>query len=346
MKNKSYFKINLIYFTAITSVAVLFVLSYFGIINNTVLSSFLIQCVVMAAIPMLMYTLMISKNTKSTLKDIGFKKISAKSIGIIILLGFILYLLNTYIATFFSGIIAMFGYERLPQAQTPVSNQLFLQEFILSAILPGICEEILHRGILLNCNKKVHNTHSCLVISSILFGLTHLNINQFFYAAILGYLMGYANLVADSIYPSIIIHFMNNFLSIYFSYGVALNWPLAKIFAIVETFVFSNFTVSIIISTLLIFTLINTYKILIKKLAQERAKSDIKNIVQHLRLNHLNIIEAQQKINIANRILKSKSFTFEEKNKIKPSFTDNIFLISAIVLGSLITICSFIWGII
>ena len=88
------------------------------------------------------------------------------------------------------------------------------------------------------------------------------------------------------------------------------------------------------------------YKFLIKNLAHERAKSDIKNIVKHLRLNNLNMIEAQQKINIANKILKSKSFTLEEKNKIKPSFTDNIFLISAIVLGSLVTISSFIWGVI
>ena len=346
MKNKTYFKINLIYFTAMLSVAVCFVLSYFNIIKGSLLQTLLIQCVVMAGIPLFMYTILISKNTKNTFKDAGFKKISAKTIGIVIIIGFVLYLLNTYIATFFSGIISMFGYEHLPQAETPITHKLFLQEFLLSAVLPGICEEILHRGILLHCNKKVNNTHSCLIISSLLFGLTHLNIGQFFYAAILGYLIGYTSLVADSIYAGIIIHFMNNFLSIYFTYGTALNWPLAKLISFIESILFSNIITSIILVAVIILLLIYSYKTLIKCLAKERAKSDIKNIVKHLRLHNLDVTEAQSRIAAANKILKNKNVIFEEQAKIKPNFIDNVFLISAIILGSLITLSSFIWGII
>jgi len=348
MKNKKLFLLNLIYFTALSLIAVLFVLSYFGFISNDWLSSILIQIIVMAAIPILMYKLMFKKSFKTTMKHIGFKRISTKSILIIILLGFALYFLNSYIATFFSTIISMFGYEKLSfsQSQTNITYGLLLKELLLTAILPAICEEILHRGIMLNCAKRTYNPRFCLLISSILFGLTHLNINQFFYAAILGFLMGYVNLVCDSIIPSIIIHFMNNFLSIYFSYGNALDWPLATFIHSVETFISSNIVVFVAFTSITFVAILGLYSILVKTLAKERARSEIQNIVNCLQLNKLSIEAAQVKINQVNQILKEKdSFSNKMRHK-KATCLDNLFLISSIILGVSVTICSFIWGII
>ena len=350
MKNKNYFKINLIYFTAILSIAVLFVLSYFGVVVNEWLSSFLIQIVVMAAIPMLMYSLLISKSFKGTLKNLGFNKIGKKTLLIVILLGFILYFLNSYIATFFSSILTMFGYEKLPIQSTTtdtINTATILKEFLLTAILPGICEEILHRGVILNGAKKVYNTRYCLIISSILFGLAHLNINQFFYAAILGYFMGYINLITDRIYPSMIIHFMNNFLSVYFSYGLALDLPFTKLVNTIETFFASNIILFIMATTVGIMLILALYHYLTKILIKERAKNDLKKLVASLKLNQVPLIEAQVRINQANKILKDRSVLFyNNKKKLKPNFVDNIFLISSFILGITITICSFIWGII
>ena len=187
MKNKNFFKINFIYFTAMICVAVVFVLGYAGVIKNEVLSSFLIQIVVMFAIPLLMYTVLISRNVKQTFKDAGFKKLSGKMIALTILIGIVLYFVNSFVADAFSSIIALFGYENLYGATTiRLTYKYLLKDFILSAIFPAFCEEFLHRGIMLFSNKKVNNPRYCLIISSILFGLMHLNINQFFYAAILG----------------------------------------------------------------------------------------------------------------------------------------------------------------
>ena len=347
MKNKKIFKLNFIYFSALILVAVIFVLGNFGIIENEWLSSFLIQIVVMAAIPLLMYKLLFKKSLKTTLKDVGFKKISSKSIFIIIVLGFALYFLNSYIATFFSSIISLLGYERLILAPstTTFSYGLFLQEFLLTAILPGICEEILHRGIMLNCAKKLYNARYCLLISSILFGITHLNINQFFYAAILGYFMGYLNLACDSIYPSIIVHFMNNFLSTYFTFGKALNWPFANFVYNIEAIITSNIFLFISFSTLAVISILALYLYLTKLLLKEKAKKEIYTVVNSLKLNQLSLIEAQIKINEANKILKHKSAVLSKQKFQKPSLLDNLFLIAAFVLGISVTIFSFIWGI-
>ena len=345
MKNKNYFKINLIYFVAITLVAIVFVLGYFGVLKNDILTTFLIQIVIMFAIPLLMYSLLTKTSIKESLNHCGLKKISSKMVLISIALGFVLYFINSYVADAFYGLISFFGYESLSSSTTTTLNySTLLKELVLSCILPGFCEEFLHRGIMLHANKKHANTKFCLIISSILFGLTHLNICQFFYATILGVLMGYVSLVADSIVPSIIIHFMNNFLSNYFFYGTQLNWPLAKFANFVLNIFSSNIFAFIISSTLGILALIYLYKYLTKQLLKERTKNDVKKIVLALKMDKLSIIQAQIQFKEINNLLNQKKI--QEQEMKKTTFLENLFLISSMTLGALITISSFIWGVI
>lgn len=345
MKNKNIFKINAIYFTAICLVAVIFLCGYSGWLKNDILTSFLIQIVVMFALPLLMYSLLMKKSAKESLKDAGLKKISAKMVGISIILGIVLYFINSFVADAFSSIIALFGYENISSTSTTTFNYgMLIKEFILSCILPGFCEEFLHRGIILHANKKYSNTKYCLLISSILFGLTHLNIRQFFYAAILGYLMGYVTLVADSIVPSIIIHFMNNFLSTYFYYGTYLKWPLAKFVNFVTNLFYSNVFIFISTSSIAVILLFMLYQYLTKLMLKERAKTEIQSIVKALKMEQLSLDEAQEKFNCVNNLLKQKHQN--ENSKTKTTMLTKTLLISSIVLGALLTISSFIWGVI
>ena len=345
MKNNKLFKINTIYFVAITLVAIIFTLGYLGLIQNDILTSFLIQIVVMLAIPVLMYSLLFKKNIKQTLNDCGVKKIGSKMVAISIILGFVLYFINSFVADAFYGIITMFGYETISSSSTiTLDNTFLLKEFILSCILPGICEEFLHRGIMLHANKKHTNTKFCLIVSSLLFGLTHLNIRQFFYASILGFLIGCVSLAADSIVSAIIIHFMNNFLSNYFYYGTHLNWPFAKLINFITNIFLGDIFIFIISSIVGVILLLMLYKYLLKCLLQERARRDIKSIVTALQMEKLSLVQAQIQLNQINHFLKQKSI--QEQDKPKPRFVDNIFLIGSIVLGSLVTISSFIWGVI
>ena len=345
MKNKNFFKLNIIYFTAITLVATLFLLGYIGVIKNEILSSVLIQVVVMLAIPMLMYCLLLKRKPKETLKDCGIKKISAKMVAISILLGVVLYFINSFVADAFYSIISMFGYKSLSSGTTvKLTYGKLFKELILSCVLPGVCEEFLHRGLMLHANKKYANTKFCLITSSILFGLMHLNIRQFFYAAILGLLIGYVSLVADSIIPAIIIHFMNNFLSNYFFYGTQLNWPLAKFVNYVTNIFMENAFIFVGSSVTAIFLLLMLYNYLTRIILKERANNDIKAIMKALEMQKLSLIEAQIQINQINQLLKDKHT--QEITQKQTGFSDKIFLISSFILGALITISSFIWGVI
>lgn len=346
MKNKNIFKINIIYFVAICLVAMVFVLGYLGILQNDILSSFLIQIVVMFAIPLLMYSLLTKKNLKETFSDCGFKRITIKMLLISITLGFVLYFINSFVANAFYSILSLFGYESLPTNATSTFNYTtILKDFILSCILPGFCEEFLHRGIMLHANKKHNNTKFCLIVSSLLFGLTHLNIRQFFYASVLGFLMGLVNLASNSIFPSIIIHFMNNFLSNYFFYGTHLNWPLARFVNFISNFFMSDIFIFIVTSIISIVLLFLFYLYLLKQMLKERANHEIRTVVKELKMEKLTIVEAQSRFEKINSLLKHKTEKESLKNR-RFSFTENIFLISSFVLGILVTISSFIWGVI
>lgn len=345
MKNKNIFKINAIYFTAISLVAVVFLFGYMGWLKNDILTSFLIQIVVMFAIPILMYALLFKKSLKKTCNDIGLRKISSKMVGISIVLGIVLYFINSFVADAFASIIALFGYESISSSTTTSFNYgILIKEFILSCVLPGFCEEVLHRGIMLHANKKFANTKFCLIISSILFGLTHLNIRQFFYAAILGFLMGYVSLVANSIIPSIIIHFMNNFLSTYFYYGTHLNWPLAKFINFVTNIFLNDVFIFISTSTVSVALLLLAYQYLTKQLQKERAKFETQKTLTLLKKEQISVEDAQNKLSEINTLLKDKHI--KETKKPKPTFLQLTFLISSIVLGGFLTISSFIWGVI
>ena len=95
---------------------------------------------------------------------------------------------------------------------------------VMIAVLPGFCEEVTHRGLLVNGFAPRIGVMRAVMMSAILFGLMHMNIIQCFYAAILGYFMALAMLATRSIWTPIIIHFTNNAMGTYLTYAGAYGW--------------------------------------------------------------------------------------------------------------------------
>ena len=344
MQNKKIFFINL----CMLSVAIIFVLGHFGIVTNIYLSTFLIQGIVMFAIPTILYSLFISRNVKQTFNDFGFKKISFKILLISIGLGFVLFFVNNYIADIFYTILTFLGYDNSVNIALNVNYKIGV-EFLLTAIIPGICEEVLHRGMFMRGCKKQGFTRYGLLFSSLLFGLIHLNIQQFCYAMVLGALMSFVVIVADSIYPAMIIHFMNNALSIHFSYGIKYNWPLANFKATIENTIFSmGFMFSIIAICGVIFLLLYLYRTLINLIVKEKQKNVALELAKDLKMENMDYSNMQAKLNEIETVLqqtsnkKTTQLITDEKTL---TLVDKIFLYSSIILGALITVCSFIWGI-
>lgn len=102
----------------------------------------------------------------------------------------------------------------IPIPQNP--SELFLSILVI-AVAPSICEEILHRGILLRAYEN-RGTVKAIVISSIMFGVFHFDITNLFGPILLGLLFGYYVVRTNSIFAGVIAHFMNNFLATILQY--------------------------------------------------------------------------------------------------------------------------------
>ncbi|MCL2851254.1 MAG: CPBP family intramembrane metalloprotease [Firmicutes bacterium] len=155
-----------------------------------------------------------------------FRSMSAKIFGLAIVLGLLMFLFNIFVSSFANGILAVAGF-RFPTGGTGSSfggvGGLFVS-LILIGVLPGLCEEVEHRGMLMQSFKRRLGVQRALLFTAILFGLMHFNVVQVIFAAILGYLMGLAGVAAKNIWVPIIIHFMNNSIATYLSYAGQYGW--------------------------------------------------------------------------------------------------------------------------
>jgi membrane protease YdiL (CAAX protease family) len=91
---------------------------------------------------------------------------------------------------------------------------------LLISILPGVCEELLFRGFLLQgLRKKLSNT-SAIVIVGILFGVFHLDPYRFLPVTLLGILFGYMVVRTGSLLTGMVAHSTNNAIAMLISYAV------------------------------------------------------------------------------------------------------------------------------
>lgn len=94
-----------------------------------------------------------------------------------------------------------------------ISNQpLFISVFAI-AIIPCILEEAVYRGVFFHEYQKI-DPRKGILLSALLFGLMHLNLNQFFYAFVMGIFFSLLVEATDSIVSSVLVHFMINARSV------------------------------------------------------------------------------------------------------------------------------------
>ena len=93
--------------------------------------------------------------------------------------------------------------------------------FLAVAIAAPVLEELIFRGIILDGLLKRRSKWSAIIISSLLFGLLHLNPWQFVGATILGIFIGWVYSRTHNIMYCMFIHFVNNFTA----YAIGLTDP-------------------------------------------------------------------------------------------------------------------------
>lgn len=95
-------------------------------------------------------------------------------------------------------------------------NSVFacVMEVIGTAIIPAICEEVAMRCCSLQLLRKYGKGFAVFAVS-IVFGLLHGNVTQFIFAFLIGLVLGFATVKTDSIVPAVLIHALNNGMSVF-----------------------------------------------------------------------------------------------------------------------------------
>lgn len=96
------------------------------------------------------------------------------------------------------------------------ANPLWLN-VVSIALVPAVCEEYLFRGLLFNGYKK-RNPFKAMLMSSLLFGLIHMNVNQFVYAFIMGCILCMLVYATGTVFASMLAHFVFNGINVVISY--------------------------------------------------------------------------------------------------------------------------------
>lgn len=81
---------------------------------------------------------------------------------------------------------------------------------IIVAVMPAICEEALHRGVILHFFGKIKSTWLIVLIMGIIFGIFHLDPYRFLITALLGGAITYVAVKTHNILLCALFHFVNN----------------------------------------------------------------------------------------------------------------------------------------
>ena len=131
-------------------------------------------------------------------------------------------ILSNYIVTFagsFGITFRSYEYTLEHQTDTPETAGLMLLTIVHTAVLPALLEELAFRGFLMQPLRK-YGDWFAIVTSALLFGLIHGNMTQAPFAILAGIALGYVNVVSGSMWTNILLHFLNNLISVLYSFGL------------------------------------------------------------------------------------------------------------------------------
>lgn len=144
-------------------------------------------------------------------------------------LGIAVYFLTLGVSSAWQALLGATGYTHT-SASTPLPDDFvagfFIAEVLMTAVLPAVCEEFIMRGGLLTTARRSLGVVGCVVLGGVAFGLFHQNIRQVFYTSLFGALAVFLTLKTKSLYPAMLMHFVNNFCGVFFEYAEHYGWSI------------------------------------------------------------------------------------------------------------------------
>lgn len=111
-------------------------------------------------------------------------------------------------------VLSLFGELRQTSLPVPETTLMLVVSLLLFAVTPGICEEAMFRGVMYSAYERI-GERKAMILTGLMFGLFHLDIQNFLGPALLGMVFAYMVKKTGSIYSSVIAHTVNNSIAIF-----------------------------------------------------------------------------------------------------------------------------------
>lgn len=370
-EHKSIFKTFAIYYICMAVFCGVRIFASIGVFPDgkwgEISSTLVIQIGALFLLPMFLYCFMLKETPKNIFKVCNFHSCNYKVILLSFGIGILCFIINIAVSSLFNGILIFTGYEFASSGAAVNPDDIngwdFLLDLILVAVIPAFAEEFLHRGIVLQGTKHF-GFKRAIVLSSLLFALLHLNIQQVSYAFVIGLVLGFVAVVTKNIYPAIIIHFTNNAISTYVDYAQIKGWWGGDLLSGLTGLLSSANPLIIFVSSCLILIgvvallwlfvwLIYKQSIILKvNKAMDKVYSShefeskngpivlnrnelLRDVVENYTLLNLDIKKTDSPIDM---VLPKEKYRYQTCKR------DNIFLWCSILLGGLITFFTYVWG--
>ena len=160
---------------------------------------------------------------------VPWKRVRVGTVLLSIPAAFGLSVVGTILTSVLSSLFSLTGYQPVvSDMPLPVTTPGLVLYFIQLAVLPAVLEEIAFRGILMQSLRRFGDWFA-LLVSSLMFGLFHLNMVQAPYAFLLGLWFGFLVLRTGSLRISMVLHGCINLsagLMTLWLNGMPENWVL------------------------------------------------------------------------------------------------------------------------
>lgn len=156
---------------------------------------------------------------KKIIEDFGFKNNNIKNLILAVFLGLSLWLIITGGLTLMEtyGVMQQ-QFKSFEELTGAIVEGSTLITFLAVGIVVPFTEEFLFRGVVQKTLSKGMSIKAAIILQGVLFGIYHFNLIQGLYATLLGIVYGYVTYKCKSLWPSVIMHVVNNSIAIVGNY--------------------------------------------------------------------------------------------------------------------------------
>jgi sodium transport system permease protein len=176
--------------------------------------------------------LMACSLTKSMRFSLGLRRPPALSIPVAILLAITLHPTYAALGQLIQGFypLSQQAQDALRPFERIVNEAPFWQVVVVLALIPAICEEVAFRGFIFSGLLQNKGRLRAVLLSALLFGFSHGMLQQSIATSLFGLLLGWVALRTGSIIPGLIIHMINNAMSVALGRVANLDQPWVSVF--------------------------------------------------------------------------------------------------------------------